>query len=144
MSNIPAPPTEMRTITFNNLTLSTEINGCYTVDVTGPGVIPKQVNRIDVPGRDFAWDFGSHDKTDFQVTADLLIIADDDPETPAMTDKLQSLWAILDTEEAESLDIDGEPDYVGQVFEPPQITRSGQATRVVVTWLCREPTDQDI
>jgi len=144
VTTFPDAPDEMRKVSFNGQSITGLIAGCYTVDVITPGVIPKQVNRVEVPGRDFAWDFGNHDKQDFTVTAEFIILSSEASGLGSMQDKLSTLFSILDTEEAKKLEIDGESDYYGQVFEPPDISRSGQATRVSVTWVCREPTDQDI
>lgn len=128
----------MREITFAGYNLNEEIDKLYTVDVDKPLVAPKSSNKAEIPGKDFAYNFGNNYKQDFDITVDFVLVPG---EETSLGDEEEALADILDTEGAESLEISGsEREYEAQVVDGiiPERDQYGQISRITVIFECRE------
>lgn len=88
-------------ITFNGTAINS-INGLEILDIIEPPVIPKQKNKVKIPGRDGSYNFGNNKKQDFLISIDFIISPGSYSGT--VYDSLNSLRNLLDTESPQTLE----------------------------------------
>ena len=116
---------DLRKVTFNGDDLH-DLDGVYIMDIDYPLFPPKNKNRVEVPGKDYSYDFGSDRKMDFTVTIDFRVLApslippgEGESEEASLEDRLTTLINKLDTEEPKSLVV-GTLSTDGMVFDSPR------------------------
>lgn len=108
-----------RTIVFNGVDIKTAVAGLKIIGITKPVLPTKDRTLVEVPGRDYPYDFGSNFKNSFEVIVDFIIEAtfdaDNITEEETMDTKVANLKAWLDVTDSRDLVIDGDT-YKAQVY----------------------------
>ena len=96
----------MTTILFNNLDIRDEVPGIQIIGLS-PAIPGKERNKVEIPGKDYDYDFGNNYKTNFNITVDFKIIAVEVEEVEhSVLDGFSDLNDYLDYDEAKDFVID--------------------------------------
>ena len=122
----------MATISYNGTNLRSVID--KITNIQRPILPPKDNNLVQVPGRDWPYDFGKNYKKEFEIKLEFVLLAD---ETNTIDDKINNLESLLDYPEAKNLVIGGKT-YKAQVNNGinVEILTGRQAARGTITFNC--------
>lgn len=117
---------------FNEKNIRTEVSDIKITGVTRPALMAKKRNLVDIPGRDYPWDFGENTKETFEIIVDVAIEADRDPgeEGSTLIEKINQLLTFLDHNEAKQLYFsdDSANKYQAQVYDGVQMSENPART----------------
>ncbi len=117
---------------FNSKNIRTEVDDIKITGVTRPALMPKKKSLVDVPGRDYPWDFGDNKKETFEIMVDVAIEAAREPgeEEKTLIEKINQLLTFLDYDESKELYFsdDSANKYQGQVYDGVQMVESPART----------------
>jgi|SRR6056297_921860 len=129
------------TITYNSNNIRTSIDGLKITNITKPALAPKTKTLVEVPGRDYPYDFGNNYKTSFNIKVDIIIEAHYDADNIAEEDnietKISSLNTFLDYDSSQALVIDGNT-YQAQVYDgvDMNINKTRNLATGTITFVC--------
>lgn len=107
-------------ITFNGIALRNMVDGLKVTGVQVPTLPPKDRNLVDVPGKDYPYDFGNNYKNSFEVIISIAIVAIYDAENiegeATIEEKINILSTKLDFPEAQNLAVAGNT-YKAQIYD---------------------------
>jgi len=103
----------MTTIVFDNEDIRIQVPGIQIIGLS-PAIPGKKRNKVEIPGKDYDYDFGNNYKTNFNITVDFKIIATyiTNEETGeevleySVLDGFNQLSTFLDHDEAKDFVID--------------------------------------
>ena len=103
----------MTTIVFNDLDIRDEVPGIQIIGLS-PAIPGKERNKVEIPGKDYDYDFGNNHKTNFNITVDFKIIAvytynemtEEEELEHSVLDGFDQLNTYLDHDEAKDFVID--------------------------------------
>ena len=108
-----------RTIVFNSVDIKTAVAGLKITGIIKPVLPTKDRTLVEVPGRDYPYNFGSNFKNSFEVIVDFVIEAtfnaDNITGEETMDTKVANLKNWLDVTDSRDLVIDGST-YKAQVY----------------------------
>ena len=114
-----------RTIVFNGVDIRTAVAGLKITGITKPVLPTKDRTLVDIPGRDYTYDFGNNFKNSFEVIVDFVIEAtfnaDNIVGEETMDTKVAALKTWLDVTDSRDLLIDSET-YKAQVYSGVNIS----------------------
>ena len=108
-----------RTVVFNGVDIKTAVNGLKITGITKPVLPTKDRTLVDIPGRNYPYDFGNNFKNSFEVIVDFVIEAtfnaDNIVGEETMDTKIAALKSWLDVADSRDLVIDSDT-YKAQVY----------------------------
>ncbi len=103
-------------VIFDNTNLNTLV-GVKVVGTNELGAEPRTNTLIDVPGRDYPYDFGNNYKDSFPIVVNFRLIEEGESN---LNDAISNLKAALSQEEAKTLSVYGQS-YTAQIYDGVQI-----------------------
>ena len=103
-------------VIFDSTNLN-DLDGVNVVSTNELGTEPKTRSLIDIPGRDYPYDFGNHHKNHFPIMVDFKLNEENDSNLSAV---ISSFKTALSKSEAKTLTIYGQS-YTAQIFDGVQV-----------------------
>lgn len=135
-------------LTFAGEDILEKVNGLHITGISRPASPPRTSHRVEIPGKDYAYNFGNSKKRGYEIIVEVAImpgtvVEGGEEVEETLRDRIKQLKDYLEYEDEKALiftDDSGEggTTHMAQVIEAVQMEEdpSRQLARGTITFLC--------